>query len=170
MKVTLNTSEVEDAVRAYVSEQINIEGSTAISMNEDGTATVYIGEEVSHGDDNPPVVETDKPVKRRQRRTNPQEAKHRPVDTPEVEPETPTLAGGQTESSTLEAEAAEPEAQGDDVQATVEALKEEATAEAEADASQEVAEEAAAQEEVQEKVEAEKPATAKPSLFAGLKR
>lgn len=159
MQIILNQSEVEAAVQAYVDEQINLSGDISIVINADGTASVGINEEVSHDDDTPPVVEK----KTRRPRKNPQEAKHRPVDsTPEPEVgeqvvtesvkegaplgpkvDAPTSVGGQNESSTPEPEeevVAEPEAQEEVVQ-----------------------------EEVKAEEPVEKPA-AKPSLFAGLKR
>jgi hypothetical protein len=167
MQITLNQNELQGVLAAYVVSampSVEPEEVKDIVINDDGTATIHIGEEVGHEDDTPPVVEKQKRTRGPNKR-NPQEAKHRPV-------ETPTTVGGQNANSTPEPEsvAAEPAEQGEEVQTPDEALKEEATAEAEAAASQEVAEEAAVQEEVQEKVEAEKPATAKPSLFAGLKR
>lgn len=158
MQIILNQSEVEAAVQAYVDDQINLAGDISIVINADGTASVGINEEVSHNDDTPPLVEK----KTRRSRKNPQEAKHRPVDsTPEPEVgeqvvtelvkggaplgpkvDAPTSVGGQNESSTPEPEEAvtEPEAQEEVVQ-----------------------------EEVKAEEPAEKPAT-KPSLFAGLKR
>lgn len=145
MQIILNQSEVEAAVQAYVDDQINLAGDISIVINADGTASVGINEEVSHNDDTPPLVEK----KTRRPRKNPQEAKHRPVESePEEvveevkEEETQTSTGGQNESSTPEPEevVAEPEAQEEVVQ-----------------------------EEVKAEELAEKPA-AKPSLFAGLKR
>ena len=158
MQIILNQSEVEAAVQAYVDDQINLAGDISIVINADGTASVGINEEVSHNDDTPPLVEK----KTRRPRKNPQEAKHRPVDsTPEPEVgeqvvtesvkegaplgpkvDAPTTVGGQNESSTPEPEEA-------------------------------VAEPKAQEEVVQEEVKAEEPAekpAAKPSLFAGLKR
>ena len=158
MQIVLNQSEVEAAIEAYVNEQVNLAGDINILVNADGTATIGINEEVGHSDDTPPVVEK----KTRRPRKNPQEAKHRPVDsTPEPEVgeqvvtesvkegaplglkvDAPTTVGGQNESSTPEPEeaVAEPEAQEEVVQ-----------------------------EDVKAEEPAEKPA-AKPSLFAGLKR
>ena len=145
MQIILNQSEVEAAVQAYVDDQINLAGDISIVINADGTASVGINEEVSHNDDTPPLVEK----KTRRPRKNPQEAKHRPVESePEEvveevkEEETQTSTGGPNGSSTLEPEevVAEPEAQEEVVQ-----------------------------EEVKAEELAEKPA-AKPSLFAGLKR
>lgn len=147
MQIILNQSEVEAAVQAYVDDQINLAGDINIVINADGTASVGINEEVH--EDTPPVVNEDKPVQRRRRRSNPAEAKHRPVE-PEPEEvveelkeeEIQTSTGGLNESSTPEPEEAvtEPEAQEEVVQ-----------------------------EEVKAEEPAEKPAT-KPSLFAGLKR
>lgn len=166
MQITLNQDEVQGVLAAYIVTAIpSVEPEEVkdIIINDDGTATIHIGEEVSHEDDTPPVVEK----KTRQRRArNPQEAKHRPVDPtpePEVKEETLTSTGGQNGNSTPEPEAE----QGEQVVEPTEALKEEATEQAEAAASQEVSEEAAVQEEVQEEA-VEKPATTKPSLFANL--
>lgn len=156
MQIILNQSEVEAAIEAYVSEQINLTGDISILVNADGTASVGINEEASHSDDAPPVVEK----KTRRSRKNPQEAKHRPVEPEPVdedeaeeeevkEEEIQTSTGGVNESSTPEAEAEE-------------VVEEEAVAEPEA-------QEDVVQEEVKVEVPAEKPAE-KPSLFAGLKR
>lgn len=114
MQIVLNQSEVEAAIEAYVNEQVNLAGDINILVNADGTATIGIGEEVGHSDDTTPLVEK----KTRRPRKNPQEAKHRPVDsTPEPE------VGGQNESSTPEPEeaVAEPEAQEEVVQEEVKA-------------------------------------------------
>lgn len=168
MQITLNQNEVQGVLAAYIvtaMPSVEPEEVKDIVINDDGTATIHLGEEAGHEDDTPPVVEKQKRTRGPNKR-NPQEAKHRPV-------ETPTSVGGQNESSTPEPEtAAEPAEQGEQVQTPDEALKEEATAEAEAAASEEVTEEAAVQEEVQQEAVAEetKPQTAKPSLFAGLKR
>lgn len=148
MQIVLNQSEVEAAIEAYVNEQVNLAGDINILVNADGTATIGINEEVGHSDDTPPVVEK----KTRRPRKNPQEAKHRPVESEQVveaeaeeevkEEETQTSTGGASESSTPEPEEA-------------------------------VAEPKAQEEVVQEEVKAEEPAekpAAKPSLFAGLKR
>lgn len=168
MKIILNQSEVEAAVQAYVDDQINLAGDVSVVINADGTASVGINEEVSHDDDTTPLVEK----KTRRPRKNPQEAKHRPVDStpePEVgeqvvtesvkegaplgpEVEAPTSVGGQNESSTLEPEAEDAEdAVPDEIELKPEAQEE------------------VVQEEVKAEEPAEKPA-AKPSLFAGLKR
>lgn len=148
MQIVLNQSEVEAAIEAYVNEQVNLAGDINILVNADGTATIGINEEVGHSDDTPPVVEK----KTRRSRKNPQEAKHRPVESEPVvedeaeeevkEEETQTSTGGPNGSSTPEPEevVTEPEAQEEVVQ-----------------------------EEVKAEEPAEKPA-AKPSLFAGLKR
>lgn len=163
MQIVLNQSEVEAAIEAYVNEQVNLAGDINILVNADGTATIGINEEVGHSDDTPPLVEK----KTRRPRKNPQEAKHRPVDsTPEPEVgeqvvtesvkegaplgpkvDAPTSVGGQNESSTPEPEeeaVAEPEAQEETVQE--EDMKED-----------------------RELPPEERPVT-KPSLFAGLKR
>lgn len=152
MQIILNQSEVEAAVQAYVDDQINLAGDINIVINADGTASVGINEEVH--EDTPPVVNEDKPVQRRRRRSNPAEAKHRPVE-PEPEEaveevkveETQTSTGGPNESSTPEP-------------------KEEAVTEPEA--QEEVMQEEAKKED-RELPPEERPAT-KPSLFAGLKR
>lgn len=153
MQIVLNQSEVEAAIEAYVNEQVNLAGDISILVNADGTASVGINEEASHSDDTPPVVEK----KTRRSRKNPQEAKHRPVESEQVEEaeeevkeeEIQTSTGGVNESSTPEPEAEE-------------VVEEEVVAEPEA-------QEEAVQEEVKAEEPAEKPA-AKPSLFAGLKR
>lgn len=149
MRITYNQSELETIVTTHVFDTlhgVNPEDISNVEFNADGSLTVVIGEEVSHDDDTPPLVEK----KTRRSRKNPQEAKHRPVE-PEPEEaveevkveETQTSTGGQNESSTPEPE-------------------EEAVAEPEA-------QEEVVQEEVKAEEPAEKPAT-KPSLFAGLKR
>lgn len=156
MQITLNQEEVINALQAHVDIIVNVAGDVNITVNEDGTALVLIGEE-SHGD-TPPVVERQKRTRGPNKRS-PQEAKHRPVN---QEPETPTTVGGQNESSTPEAKEAE---QGEQTEPT-EQLKEEATEQVE-----EASQEAEVQEEVQEEKVAEQPASSpKPSLFAGLKR
>lgn len=161
MQITLNQTEVEQAISKHVESLFNLEWDepTSVTINEDGTAVFTVGEEVSHEDDTPPVVEK----KTRRPRKNPLEAKHRPVDPtpePEVKEEAQTSTGGQSENSTPEPEAQD--AGDSDGQTGT------ATIQQEAAASQEVSEEAAVQEEVQEQA-VEKPATQKPSLFAGLK-
>lgn len=149
MRITYNQSELETIVTTHVFDTlhgVNPEDISNVEFNADGSITVVIGEEVSHNDDTPPLVEK----KTRRSRKNPQEAKHRPVE-PEPEEEveevkveeTQTSTGGPNESSTPEPE-------------------EEAVAEPEA-------QEEVVQEEVKAEEPAEKPAT-KPSLFAGLKR
>lgn len=161
MQITYSPSEVETIVSNHILDTLqgsSPEDITSVSVHGDGSVTISIGEEVSHEDDTPPVVER----RTRRPRKNPQEAKHRPVDsTPEPEVgeqvvtesvkegaplgpkvDAPTTVGGQNESSTPEPEevVTEPEAQEEVVQ-----------------------------EEVKAEEPAEKPA-AKPSLFAGLKR
>lgn len=149
MRITYNQSELETIVTTHVFDTlhgVNPEDISNVEFNADGSLTVVIGEEVSHDDDTPPLVEK----KTRRSRKNPQEAKHRPVE-PEPEEvvgelkeeETQTSTGGVNESSTPEPE-------------------EEAVTEPEA-------QEEVVQEEVKAEEPAEKPAT-KPSLFAGLKR
>lgn len=164
MQITYNQSELENIVTIHTLDSIanaNPDDINSVVFNENGTVTVIIGEE-HHEDDNPPVVEK----RTRRTRKNPQEAKHRPVNQePETGEQTPTTVGGQNESSTLE-----PEAQGEQVVTPEEQLKEEATEQAEEAASEEASQEAEVQQEVQEEKVAEAPATAKPSLFAGLKR
>jgi archaellum component FlaD/FlaE len=157
MQITLNQSEVEQAVNNYVDTLINQDGDVSIHINEDGTATVLIGDEVE-SNDTPPVVEKQKRTRGPNKR-NPAEAKHRPVE-PEVKEETLTTAGGQNESSTQEAEA-----QGDAAVDPTDEIKEEATAKAE-----EAEPETATQETVVEEKAQEAVALAKPSLFANLKR
>lgn len=164
MQITLNQTEVEQAISAYMEDAINVAGDLQIHLNEDGTATVLINEEVVAAEDNPPVVEK----KQRRRRTNPAEAKHVPVEAKkelEQPAETQTSTGGQNESSTQEAKEAE---QGVQTEPT-EQLKEEATEQAEEAASEEASQEAEVKQEVQEEKAAEAP-PAKPSLFANLKR
>lgn len=160
MQITLNQEEVQAALQAYVDTLVNVAGDAHITVNEDGTALVIIGEE--HHEDTPPVV--DKPKRTRgPNKRNPAEAKHVPVEAKkelEQPAETQTLTGGPNESSTQEAKEAE---QGEQTEPT-EQLKEEATEQAE-----EASQEAEVKQEVQEEKAAEAP-TAKPSLFANLKR
>lgn len=152
MRITYNQSELETIVTTHVFDTlhgVNPEDISNVEFNADGSLTVVIGEEVSHDDDTPPLVEK----KTRRSRKNPQEAKHRPVE-PEPEEvveevkveETQTSTGGPNENSTSEPEeaVAEPEAQEEVVQE--EAKKED-----------------------RELPPEERPVT-KPSLFAGLKR
>lgn len=152
MRITYNQSELETIVTTHVFDTlhgVNPEDISNVEFNADGSLTVVIGEEVSHNDDTPPLVEK----KTRRSRKNPQEAKHRPVE-PEPEEvveevkveETQTSTGGPNENSTPEPEeaVAEPEAQEEVVQE--EAKKED-----------------------RELPPEERPVT-KPSLFAGLKR
>lgn len=157
MQITLNQSEVEQAIQAHVDNLVTLAGDCHITVNEDGTALVIIGEEV-HSDDNPPVVTEKKTRKPRQ----PREAKH-----VMVEQKTQTNVGGQNESSMQEAESAA-QAEGDNTDPT-EQLKEEATAEAEEAQAEVDSQETAVQEQVAED-EAVKPASSKPSLFANLRR
>lgn len=168
MQITLNHAEVGDILAAYIvtaMPSVEPEEVIAVIINEDGSATIGIGEGVGSDNDTPPVVEKQKRTRGPNKR-NPQEAKHRPVNQePEAGEQTPTTVGGQNESSTLE-----PEAQGEQVVTPEEQLKEEATEQAEEAASEEASQEAEVQQEVQEEKVAEAPATAKPSLFAGLKR
>lgn len=167
MQIIFNPSEVESILATHVNNYlsgIEPEDTINVTVNEDGSASISIGEEVSHEDDTPPVVEK----KTRRRRTNPAEAKHVPVEAKkelEQPAETQTSTGGQNESSTQEAKEAE---QGDQTEPT-EQLKEEATEQAEEAASEEASQEAEVKQEVQEEKAAEAPA-AKPSLFANLKR
>lgn len=153
MRITYNQSELETIVTTHVFDTlhgVNPEDISNVEFNADGSLTVVIGEEVSHNDDTPPLVEK----KTRRSRKNPQEAKHRPVE-PEPEEEveevkveeTQTSTGGPNESSTPEPEeeaVAEPEAQEEVVQEEV-------------------------KKEDRELPPEERPVT-KPSLFAGLKR
>lgn len=166
MQIILNQNEVEVAIRTYIEDNFPIDTSeVSISVSEEGTATILVGEEVH--EDTPPVVEKQK---RTRRTRNPAEAKHVPVEAKkelEQPTETQTNDGGQNESSTSVTEPEAAQTEGDNAEPT-EQLKEEATAEAEEAASQEVAEEAAVQEKVQEK--AVETTAAKPSLFANLKR
>lgn len=164
MQITLNQTEVKQAIFIYMEDAFNVPGDLKIHLNEDGTATVLINEEASHEDDTPPMVEK----KTRRRRSNPAEAKHVPVEAKkelEQPAETQTSTGGQNESSTQEAKEAK---QGDQTEPT-EQPKEAATEQAEDAASEEASQEAEVKQEVQEEKAAETPA-AKPSLFANLKR
>lgn len=146
MQITLNQDEVKQCVQDYIEYNISGAGDLDIVINEDGTVTVGINEKVGTDsvDDTPPVVEK----KTRKRR----EAKHVMVekkDEPAPEPEKAT--------------------QGEEVVAPTDEILEEATAQAEADEMEAASEEAAVEEKVQE-AEVEKPVSAKPSLFANLKR
>lgn len=170
MQITFNQSEVEGILAAHVATyfpHIEPEAVASILVNEDGTALVIIGEEQHE-----PVVGEDKPVQRRRRRkANPAEAKHVPVEAKkelEQPAKNPTTVGGQSESSTLEAESSE--TQGEPVVEPTWELKEVATAEAEAAEPETATEQAAVEKEAEEAVVEEKPVTTKPSLFAGLKR
>lgn len=165
MQITLNQEEVQAALQAHVDTLVNVTGDAHITVNEDGTALVIIGEE--HHEDTPPVV--DKPKRTRgPNKRNPAEAKHVPVEAKkelEQPAETQTSTGGPNGSSTQEAKEAD---QGEQTEPT-EQLKEEATEQAEEAASEEASQEAEVKQEVQEEKAAEASA-AKPSLFANLKR
>ena len=165
MQITLNQNEVQGVLAAYIvtaMPSVEPEEVKDIIINEDGTATIHLGEEAGHDDDSVPVVEK----KQRRRRSNPQEAKHRPVNQePETGEQTQTTVGGQNESSTPEPKESE---QGEQTEPT-EQLKEEATEQAEEAASEEASQEAEVQQEVQEE-KAVEASTPKPSLFANLKR
>lgn len=171
MQITLNQNEVQGVLAAYIvtaMPSVEPEEVKDIVINEDGTATIHLREEASHEDDSVPVVNEDKPVQRRRRRSNPAEAKHVPVEAKkelEQPAEAQTSTGGPNGSSTQEAKEAE---QGEQTEPT-EQLKEEATEQAEEAASEEASQEAEVKQEVQEEKAAEAPA-AKPSLFANLKR
>lgn len=146
MQITLNQDEVKQCVQDYIDNNISCAGDLDIVINEDGTVTVGINEKVGTDqvEDTPPLVEK-KPRKRR-------EAKHVMVekkDEPTPEPEKAT--------------------QAEDVVNPTDEILEEATAQAEADEVDAASDRAAVEEEVQE-AEVEKPVSAKPSLFANLKR
>lgn len=149
MQIVLNQSEVVVAVRTYIEDHFPIDTSeVSISVNEDGTAVILVGEEVGHSDDTPPVVEK----KTRRPRKNPQEAKHRPVEPePVVEDE------------------AEEEGKEEEIQTSTGGVNESSTPEPEEAVAEPEAQEEVVQEEVKAEEPAEKPAS-KPSLFAGLKR
>ena len=173
MQITLNQSELETIVTTHIFDTlpgVNPEDISNVAFNEDGSVTIVIGEEVSHEDDAPPVVEK----KTRRRRSNPAEAKHVPVEAKkelEQPAETQTSTGGQNESSTQEVEVATPGAglPNDPNGTKAAAESEEATEQAEEAVSEEASQEAEVKQEVQEEKAAEAPA-AKPSLFANLKR
>lgn len=158
MQIILNQSEVEAAVQAYVDDQINLAGDVSIVINADGTASVGINEEVH--EDTPPVgVEK----KTRRSRKNPQEAKHRPVDsTPEPEVGEQVVTESVKEGAPLGPKVDAPTSVGGPNGNSTPEPEEEAVTEPEA-------QEKVVQEEVKVEEPAEKPAT-KPSLFAGLKR
>ena len=146
MQITLNQDEVKQCVQDYIDNNISCAGDLDIVINEDGTVTVGINEKVGTDsvDDTPPVVEK----KTRKRR----EAKHVMVEKkeePAPEPEKAT--------------------EGDEVVDPTDEILEEATAQAEADEVDAASDRAAVEEKVQE-AEVEKPVSAKPSLFANLKR
>ena len=163
MQIIFNPSEVESILAAHVNNYLSGDNISVI-VNEDGSASISIDEEVSHEDNAPPVVEK----KTRRRRSNPAEAKHVPVEAKnelEQPAKTQISTGGQNGSSTQEAK----EAEQDEQTEPTEQLKEEATEQAEEAASEEASQEAEVEQEVQEEKAAEAPA-AKPSLFANLKR
>lgn len=146
MQITLNQDEVKQCVHDYIVYNISCADDLDIVINEDGTVTVGINEKVGTDqvEDTPPLVEK-KPRKRR-------EAKHVMVekkDEPAPEPEKAT--------------------QAEEVVDPTDEILEEATAQAEADEVDAASDRAAVEEEVQE-AEVEKPVSAKPSLFANLKR
>lgn len=144
MQIIFNSSEVESIVSEHVSNYLTglePEDVINVTLNEDGSASISIGEEVNEY--TPPVVEK----KTRKRR----EAKHVMVEKKEEKP------------------VSEPAAHGEKGVDPNDEIHEEAVAQAEEAASEEASEEAAVVEEVQEK-EVERPASSKPSLFAGLKR
>ena len=146
MQITLNQDEVKQCVQDYVDNNISLAGDLDIVINEDGTVTVGINEKVGTDqvEDNPPLVEK----KTRKRR----ETKHVMVekkDEPTPEPEKAT--------------------QAEEVVDPTDEILEEATAQAEADEVDAASDRAAVEEGVQE-AEVEKPVSAKPSLFANLKR
>lgn len=146
MQITLNQDEVKQCVHDYIDNNVGFTGDLDIAINEDGTITVGINEKVGTDqvEDTPPVVEK----KTRKRR----EAKHVMVEKkeePAPEPEKAT--------------------QGEEVVDPTDEILEEATAQAEADEVEAASEEAAVEEKVKE-AEVEKPVSAKPSLFANLKR
>lgn len=146
MQITLNQDEVKQCVQDYIDNNISCAGDLDIVINEDGTVTVGINEKVGTDqvEDTPPLVEK----KTRKRR----EAKHVMVekkDEPTPEPEKAT--------------------QAEEVVDPTDEILEEATAQAEADEVDAASDRAAVEEKVQE-AEVEKPVSAKPSLFANLKR
>lgn len=147
MQITLNQDEVKQCVQDYIDNNISCAGDLDIVINEDGTVTVGINEKVGTDsvDDTPPVVEK----KTRKRR----EAKHVMVEKKAEEP-TP-----EPEKATQDDEVVDP----------TDEILEEATAQAEADEVEAASDRAAVEEGVQE-AEVEKPVSAKPSLFANLKR
>lgn len=146
MQITLNQDEVKQCVQDYIDNNISCAGDLDIVINEDGTVTVGINEKVGTDlvEDTPPLVEK----KTRKRR----EAKHVMVEKkeePAPEPEKAT--------------------QAEEVVDPTDKILEEATAQAEVDEVEAASEQAAVEEKVQE-AEVEKPVSAKPSLFANLKR
>lgn len=146
MQITLNQDEVKQCVQDYIDNNISCAGDLDIVINEDGTVTVGINEKVGTDqvEDTPPLVEK-KPRKRR-------EAKHVMVEKKEEPAPEP-------EKATQDEEVVDP----------TDEILEEATAQAEADEMEAASDAAAVEEKVQE-AEVEKPVSAKPSLFANLKR
>lgn len=146
MQITLNQDEVKQCVHDYIDNNVGFTGDLDIAINEDGTVTVGINEKVGADsvDDTPPVVEK-KTRKRREAKHVMVEKKEEPVPEPEKATE------------------------GDEVVDPTDEILEEATAQAEADEVDATSDRAAVEEKVQE-AEVEKPVSAKPSLFANLKR
>lgn len=146
MQITLNQDEVKQCVQDYIDNNISCAGDLDIVINEDGTVTVGINEKVGTDlvEDTPPLVEK----KTRKRR----EAKHVMVEKKEEPAPEP-------EKATQDEEVVDP----------TDEILEEATAQAEADEVDAASDRAAVEEKVQE-AEVEKPVSAKPSLFANLKR
>lgn len=147
MQITLNQDEVKQCVQDYIEYNISGAGDLDIVINEDGTVTVGINEKVGTDqvEDTPPLVEK----KTRKRR----EAKHVMVEKKAEEPIP------EPEKATEDDEVVDP----------TDEILEEATAQAEADEVEAASDRAAVEEGVQE-AEVEKPVSAKPSLFANLKR
>lgn len=146
MQITYNQSELQTIVTNHILDTLagsDATDITLVTINEDGSVTVTIGEEVLSAEDTPPLVEK----KTRKRR----EAKHVMVE------------------KKAEEHVSEPEAQGEAEVDPNDEIREEAVAQAEEAAAEEASEAAAVAEEVQEK-EVERPASSKPSLFANLKR
>lgn len=148
MQITLNQDEVKQCVQDYIDNNISCAGDLDIVINEDGTVTVGINEKVGTDqvEDTPPLVEK-KTRKRREAKHVMVEKKEEPTPEPEAE------------KATQDAEVVDP----------TDEILEEATAQAEAEEPETASEEAAVEEKVQE-AEVEKPVSAKPSLFANLKR
>lgn len=148
MQITLNQDEVKQCVQDYIDNNISCAGDLDIVINEDGTVTVGINEKVGTDqvEDTPPLVEK-KTRKRREAKHVMVEKKGEPTPEPEAEKAT----------------------QAEEVVDPTDEILEEATAQAEADEVEAASDRAAVEEEVQE-AEVEKPVSAKPSLFANLKR